>query len=73
MLSDGKEAAKEIVIKIEDMGDKVQSVDDKVQVVIDGTQGLSCRLSSPSNTYTFRRQASKSSGEGHRRQGPSGH
>ena len=43
MLSDGKQATKEIGdkvshvgVKIEDVGDKVQFVDDKVQVVIDG-------------------------------------
>ena len=43
MLSDGKQATKEIGdkvshvgVKMEDVGDKVQFVDDKVQVVIDG-------------------------------------
>jgi hypothetical protein len=55
--------------KVEEVGDKVQCVDDKVQVVIDGARGLSSRLKRPSNIYTFRRQTSKSSSEGHRRQG----
>ena len=41
MLSDGKHAAKEIGVMIEDVGDKVQYVDEKVQVVIDGARGLS--------------------------------
>ena len=48
ILSDGKQAAKEIGdkvsdvgVKIEDVGDKVQCVDDKVQVVIDGARGFS--------------------------------
>ena len=74
MISDGKQAAKEIsdkvadaVVKIEDVGqdvgDKLQCVDEKVQVVIDGARGLSGRLSNRSNIYTFRRQAS---GEGRR-------
>ena len=45
---------------------KVEEVGDKVQVVIDGARGLSCRLSNTSNFYAFRRQASKSRGEGHR-------
>ena len=45
---------------------KVEEVGDKVQVVIDSARGLSCRLSNTSNFYTFRRQASKSCGEGHR-------
>ena len=66
MLLDGKQAAKEIGVKLENVGDKVQCVDDKVQVVIDGARGLSGRLPSPSNIYTFRRQASESGGEGHR-------
>ena len=73
MLSDGKQArvaAKEIGDKVSDVGvkiqDKVQCVDQKVQVVIDGARGLSGRLSSHSNIYAFRRQASKGSGEGHR-------
>ena len=39
---------------------------DKVQVVIDGARGLFGRLSSSSNIFTFRRQTSESSGEGHR-------
>ena len=39
---------------------------DKVQVVIDGARGLFGRLSSSSNIFTFRWQASESSGEGHR-------
>ena len=52
--------------KVEDVGDKVEGVDEKVQVVIDGARGLSGRLPSPSNIYTFRRQASESSGERHR-------
>jgi uncharacterized protein YoxC len=59
--------------KVEDVGDKVQYVDDKVQVVIDGARGLSTQSKTPSNVYAFRRQTSKSSGEGHRRQGASGH
>ena len=80
MLSDGKQArvaAKEISdkvsvvgVKIEDLGqdvgDKLQCVDEMVQVVLDGARGLSGRLSNHSNMYTFRRQASKDSGEGHR-------
>ena len=73
MFSDGKQAAKEIGVKIEDVGEKVQCVDDKVQVVIDGSQSLFSRMSNPPNFYIFRRQGSESSGEGHRRQGPSGH
>ena len=55
--------------KVENIGDKVQGVDDKVQVVIDGARGLSSRLLDPSYIYTLRRKASKSGGEGHRRQG----
>jgi hypothetical protein len=55
--------------KVGDVGDKVQCVDDKVQVVIDGARGLSSRLKRPSDINSFRRQTSKSSGEGHRRQG----
>ena len=66
MLSDGKQATKEIGVKIKDVGDKVQCVDDNVQVVIDGAGGLSGRLSSLSNIYNFRRQASESGGKGHR-------
>ena len=45
---------------------KVEEVGDKVQVVIDGTRALSCRLSNTLNVYNFRRQASKSRGEGHK-------
>jgi hypothetical protein len=45
---------------------KVEEVGDKVQVVIDGTRGMSSRLLSPSDIYTFRRKTSKSSNEGHR-------
>ena len=41
ILSDGKQAAKEIGDKVSDVGDKVQCVDDKVQVVIDGARGFS--------------------------------
>ena len=41
ILSDGKHAAKEIGVKIEDVGDKVLCVDEKVQVLIDGARGLS--------------------------------
>jgi hypothetical protein len=52
--------------KVEDVGDKVQCVDDKVQVVIDGARGLSSQLKDRSNVYIFRRQTSKSGGEGHR-------
>ena len=43
---------------------KVEEVGDKVQVVIDGARGFSGRFSNPSNVYTFRWEASKSSGEG---------
>jgi hypothetical protein len=52
--------------KVDDVGDKVQGVDDKVQVVIDGARGLSSQLLNPSDIDTFRRQASKSGGEGYR-------
>ena len=65
MLSDGKQAAKEIGVKIEDVGqdvgDKLQCVDDKVQVVIDGARGVQS-VTKPSNIYSFRRKANKSSG-----------
>jgi uncharacterized protein YoxC len=47
--------------KVEGVGDKVQCVGDKVQVLIDGARGLVDQLN-PSNMYTIRRQASKSSG-----------
>ena len=80
LLSDGKQArvaAKEISNKVsdvgvkiedvgQDVGEKLQCVDDKVQVVIDGARGFSGRLSNDSDIYTFRRQASKGSGEGHK-------
>ena len=56
VLSDGKQAAKEIGIKIEDVGGKVQCVDDRVQAVIDGTRGLSSKLLCLSHSYTLRRQ-----------------
>ena len=62
MLSDGKQAR----VSAKDIGDKVQCVDEKVQVVIDGARALSCRLLNTYNFYTFRWQASKSRGEGHR-------
>jgi hypothetical protein len=52
--------------KVEEVGDKVQCVDDKVQVVIDGARGPFGRLLSPSNIYTFRQHASKSSGTGNK-------
>ena len=52
--------------EVEHVGDKVQCVDEKVQVVIDGARGLSSQLSNPFKIYTFRRQASKRSSEGHR-------
>jgi hypothetical protein len=55
----------EVGDKVGDVGEKVQGVDDKVQVVIDGARGMFGPLLSPSNMYTFRRQASKSGGEGH--------
>jgi hypothetical protein len=61
---DGK--VEEVSDKVGDVGGKVQCVDDKVQVVIDGTRGLSSQLSNHSDIYTLRRQASKSSSEGHR-------
>ena len=78
MLPDGKEArvaVKEISDKVsdvgmriedlgQDVGDKLQCVDEMVQVVLDGARGLSGRSSNHSNIYTFRRQASKGSGEG---------
>ena len=51
-------------IKNED--DKAEDVGDKVPMVIDGARGFSGRFSNPFNVYTFRRQASKSSGVGHR-------
>ena len=59
MLSDGKQASKEI-------GDKVKCADEQVQVVIDGAQGLSSRLLNPSKVNTFRQQASESSGTGNK-------
>ena len=62
MHSDGKQAR----VAAKDIGDKVQCVDEKVQVVIDGARLVSCRLLHPSNSYTFRREASKSSGDGNR-------
>ena len=52
--------------KVEEVVDKVQCVDDKVQVVIDGARDFSSRLSNRSNIWTFRWQASKTRGEGHR-------
>jgi hypothetical protein len=52
--------------KIENVGDKVQCVDEKVQVVIDGARGLSGQCLKPSNVYTFRQHASKSSGTGNK-------
>ena len=58
--SDGKQAR----VAAKDLDDKVRCVDEKVQVVIDGASALSGRLSNPSNVYAFRRQASKSSGDG---------
>ena len=56
----------EVGDKVGNVGDKVQCVDDKVQVVIDGTRGLSRPFKNPSNIYTFRRQTSKTSGDGHK-------
>ena len=53
-------------VQVEEVGDKVQCVDEKVQVVIDGARGLSSQLLKPSNIYTFRQQASKSSGTGNK-------
>ena len=38
MLSDGKQAAKEISDKVLEVGVKVERVDDKIQVVIDGAR-----------------------------------
>jgi archaellum component FlaC len=52
--------------RVEDVGDKVLCVDDKVQLVIDGARRLSGQLLSPSNIYTFRQQASKTSGTGNK-------
>jgi uncharacterized protein YoxC len=52
--------------KVEDIDDKVRRVDEKVQVAIDGARVLSSRTLSPSNIYTFRRQASQSSGTGNK-------
>ena len=60
-LSDGKQArvaAKEISGKVADVGDKVQ-------VVIDGARGFLSQWLKP-NFYTFRQQASKSSGTGNK-------
>ena len=56
IISDGKQAAK-------DIGDKVAEVGDEVQVVIDGAQGLSGRWSNFSNFNCLRLQASS---KGHR-------
>ena len=62
MLSDGKQAAKEIGVKIEDVGDKVQFVDEKVQVAIDRARSLPSQLLKLSNICIFRRRAGKSGG-----------
>jgi hypothetical protein len=43
-----------------------KDIDDKVQVVIDGARRLSGQLLNPSNIYTFRQQASKTSGTGNK-------
>ena len=52
--------------KVGDVGDKVQCVDEKVQVVIDGARATFGLLLNLFNIYTFRRQASKNSGQGDR-------
>ena len=57
VISDGKQAAK-------DIGNKVAEVGDKVQVVIDGARCFFSQWVKPSNTYTFRQQARKSCGTG---------
>ncbi len=50
--------------KVADVGDKVQSVDQRVQIVMDGARALPSQSQIPSNLYTSRRQAGKSSSEG---------
>ena len=40
ILSDGKQAAKDVGDKVEGVGVKVECVDDKVQVIIEGVRGV---------------------------------
>ena len=64
IISDGKQAAKDIGDKVAEVGVDLQCVDEKVQVVIDGARGLFSQWLEPSNTHTSRQQTNKSCGAG---------
>src|ERR1700744_5651107 len=64
IISDGKQAAKDIGDKVAEVGVDLQCVDEKVQVVIDGARSLFSQWPKLSNIYTFRQQANKTCGAG---------